>query len=79
MKPAPASKTRSVTPKPAKKIADTELNSGSPPDPVLKILYNASTISGHEIAERINLPFVDIVNQILGFCTDGAQPCPLPK
>ena len=79
MKPAPAPKTRSVTPKPVKKIADTELNSGSPTDPVLKILYKPGTISGHEIAERVDLPFVDIADQILGFCTDGAQPCPLPK
>jgi predicted ATPase with chaperone activity len=67
MELAPVPKTRGSTPKPVKKIADTELNFGSLTNLVLKILYYAGTISGHEIAERIKLPFVGIVDQILDF------------
>lgn len=62
---APAS-TLFVPPMPAS-IKDTGLGLGLLTDLALKIMYLEGNISGHELAERMKLPYPGVVDQVLEF------------
>ncbi|MBU0705437.1 MAG: hypothetical protein KKC18_16425, partial [Chloroflexi bacterium] len=54
-------------PKAIRSVEDTGLNLGFISDLVVKVMYYAGYISGYEIAERIKLPFIGVVDQALEF------------
>src|SRR5438067_4458469 len=46
-------------------IEETGLSAQFLADLALKMIYNASSITGHEVAQRMRLPFVGVVDRIL--------------
>ena len=46
-------------------IDDTGLTQQFLADLALKIIYNASSITGHEVAQRMRLPFVGVVDRLM--------------
>ena len=67
MSEAPTLIPPGFVPKAIKSIEDTGLNLGFITDLVIKVLYFAGYISGYEIADRIKLPFLGVVDQGLDF------------
>lgn len=55
------------TPPEPRSIEDTGLTVGFLSNLALKVMYTRSFLSGHEIAESLRLPFVNVVDQVLEF------------
>ncbi len=55
------------TPKPINSVEDTGLTEGFITNLVIKVMYSAGQCTGYDIAERIKLPFIGIVDRALEF------------
>src|SRR5688572_3491864 len=63
--PQAASQDTVFEPRPIHSIEDTGLTLQFLTDLALKIIYNSSTITGHEVAQRMRVPFVGVVDRVL--------------
>lgn len=52
-------------PREVRSIEDTGLPAQFLIDLALKIIYNASTITGHEVAQRMRIPYVGVLDRVL--------------
>ena len=60
-----AQQASAYRPKPVTSVEDTGLSLGFLSDLSLRIIYCASSIPGHEIARRLSLPYVNVVDRAL--------------
>lgn len=61
---------RQWSPPAMRSVEDTGLNFGLLSDLAIKTIYFAGVLSGHELAERMCLPYTGIVNRVIKFMQD---------